>query len=63
LTQQRFKNLQPPPIVVTANDLGVVKINPMVWVGLYMPAHQSFTPSRLSHRQFLRTGTHGIYEN
>jgi len=27
LNQQRFKNLQPSPIVVTANDLRVVKVN------------------------------------
>jgi len=33
LDQQRFKNLQPPPIV-TANDLGAAKVNPMILVGL-----------------------------
>jgi len=34
LNQQRFKNLQPSPIVVTANDLRVVKVNPIIWIGL-----------------------------
>jgi len=39
LNQQRFKNLQPLPIVVTANDLRVVKVNPMIWVGLQVSAY------------------------
>ena len=39
LNQQRFKNLQPSPIVVTANDLRVVKVNPMIWVGLQVSAY------------------------
>jgi len=26
----------PPPIVVTANDLRVVKVNPIIWVGLQL---------------------------
>jgi len=38
LNQQRFKNLQPSPIV-TANDLRVVKVNPMIWVGLQVSAY------------------------
>jgi len=37
--QQRFKNLQPSPIVVTANDLRVVKFNPMIWVSLQVSAY------------------------
>jgi len=36
LNQQRFKNLQLPPIVVTASNLGVAKVNPMIWVGLQL---------------------------
>jgi len=39
LNQQRFKNLQPSPIVVTANDLRVVKVNLMIWVGLQVSAY------------------------
>jgi len=39
LNQQRFKNLQPSPIVVTATDLRVVKVNPMIWVGLQVSAY------------------------
>jgi len=38
LIQQRLKDLHPPPIV-TANDLGVVKITLMIWVDLHMLSH------------------------
>jgi len=38
LNQQRFKNLQPTPIVVAAKDLGVVKVNAVIWVGLPVSA-------------------------
>jgi len=34
-----FKNLQPPPIVATASNLRVVKVNPMMWVGLQVSAY------------------------
>jgi len=37
LNQQRFKNWQ-PPLIVTANELGVVKVNPMILVGLQVSA-------------------------
>ena len=39
LNQWRFKNLHPPQIVVTANDLGVVKVIQMIWVGLQVSAY------------------------
>jgi len=38
LKQYEFKNLQ-LPIVVTANDLGVVEVNLIIWVGLQVSAH------------------------
>jgi len=31
--------LQPSPILVTANDLRVVKVNAMIWVGLQVSAY------------------------
>jgi len=34
VSQQRLKNLHPTPFVVIANDLGLVKINPIFLVAL-----------------------------